>query len=99
MFQRNNKSWPTSSMTFSLFILSCLKLVPPGTKRDQLVASVFDECCSRGLVDTKVIHEIRKFSPKLKNQILQGANLENGIVNTNDIPEHWRSNVGHIHRV
>lgn len=82
-----------NSIFFSLFLMSCLNLVPPGTKRDQLVASVFDECCKRGLVDTKIVLEIRRSSPSLRQQLLQGSNLENGTFQLNDIPMQWRSNV------
>ncbi len=82
-----------NSITFSLFILSCINLVPAGTKRDQLIASVFEECCIRGLVDIKVVLEIRRASPKLRNQILQGVNLDNGVIKICDIPEQWRSNI------
>lgn len=83
-----------NSMIFSLFILSCLNLVPAGTKRDQLLASVFDECCKRGLVDTRVVLDIRRSSPTLRKQLLENTNLENGIIHINDIPQQWRSNLG-----
>ena len=82
-----------NSITFSLFILSCIKLVPPGTKRDQLLSSVFDECCKRGLVDVKIILDIRRSSPLLRRKLLQSANLENGSIHINDIPAEWRSNI------
>ena len=82
-----------SSLDFSLFILSCQNLVPAGTKRDQLIASVFDECCKRGLVSTRIIIDIRRSSPTLRKKLLQTANLENGIIQNNDIPMQWRSNL------
>ena len=82
-----------NSIVFSLFIISCLNLVPPGTKRDQLIVSVFDECCKRGLVDGRIVMDIRKSSPVLRRQLLESSNLMDGYVHINDIPVKWRSNI------
>ena len=82
------------SLNFSLFMMTCQNLVPPGTKRDQLLASVFDECCKRGLVDVNVVVNIKSLSPTLKKQLLQGTNLEYGhFIQIEDIPYQWRVNV------
>ena len=89
-----------NSMSFSQFILSCLTLVGPGTKRDQLIASVFEECCKQGLVDIKIVLEIRRSSPVLRKQLLErggGANLVGGVIKMEDIPMEWRRNV-HLNR-
>ncbi len=89
----NGSNGQPNSMAFSLFLSACLKLVPPGTKRDQLIASVFDECCKQGMVDVGVINNIRRSSPHLRKQLLHNANLENGFIKINNIPKQWRSNL------
>ncbi len=87
-----------NSMAFSQFIASCLNLVAAGTKRDQLVASVFEECCRQGLVDIKIILEIRRSSPMLKNHLLESVGLADGIIRMEDIPREWRCNIRHTSR-
>ncbi len=82
-----------NSMAFSQFIASCRNLVGAGTKRDQLIQSVFEECCQRGLVDVKIILEIRRSSPLLRRQLLDDVNLADGIIELDDIPYQWRCNV------
>jgi hypothetical protein len=74
-------------------LTACLKLVPPGTKHDQLIASVSDECCKQGMVDVRIINNICRSSPHLQKQLLHNAYLENGLININNLPKQWRSNL------
>ena len=82
-----------NSMAFSQFIASCRNLVKPGTKRDKLMKSVFQECCQQGLVDERIILEIRRSSPVLRRFLLEDVNLADGIIELQDIPYEWRYNV------
>lgn len=80
-----------SEIIFATFLRACNKLIPPGQKRDQLIQSVFKECCQHGLVSVKVIINLRMaLSRPVLNQILHGTNLVDGMINLRDIPYDWR---------
>jgi hypothetical protein len=82
-----------NQLHFSTFLLACSNLMPPGENRDILMTSVFDECCKRGLVDVKVILNIRRsLSPIRKVEALRGTNLAIGNVSFDDLPTEWRCN-------
>lgn len=80
-----------NQIMFATFMLACKHLVPYGVKRDQLVQFVFKECCQHGLVDIKVILNLRRvLSPSNLNEALQGTPLSNGMIELTDIPLDWR---------
>jgi len=68
--------------------------MPPGPKRDQLVGSVFQECCRHGLVDIKVILNMRRSaSSRALNELLKGTKLSSGMIEFGDIPQGWQNNL------
>ena len=82
-----------NEIVFSTF-LKCCSLIPGGHQRDELAASIFHECCSRGLVDVKVILNLRRaLSTERLNQVLDGTKLAYGHLEMVSIPKQWKEKV------
>eukprot|EP00554_Chaetoceros_debilis_P007409 CAMPEP_0194072582 /NCGR_PEP_ID=MMETSP0149-20130528/290_1 /TAXON_ID=122233 /ORGANISM="Chaetoceros debilis, Strain MM31A-1" /LENGTH=1273 /DNA_ID=CAMNT_0038752479 /DNA_START=363 /DNA_END=4187 /DNA_ORIENTATION=+ len=82
------------AFVFASFLLACSRLMGAGTKRDGVAQVLFNECRRRGVVDVKVILNLRKMaSPECLRQILKGSRVPVGNIVLDDIPQEWRSNV------
>jgi hypothetical protein len=82
-----------NQIVFATF-LKCCTLVPAGSKRDELVESIFHDCCKRGFVDLKVIVNLRRLlSPTTLQKLLEGTVLARGMVRIEDIPSEWTVNL------
>ena len=83
-----------NEIIFATFLQACHRLVPPGERRDQLISSVFRECCQYSMVNVKVILSLRAaLSPKKLEQTLEGTGLADGLISFKDIPYKWRKRV------
>lgn len=99
----NNNNGP-NNIVFRTFFIACANLVPPGERRDELVRFVFDECCRRGMLDVKIMVNLRRsFSYDLLSSLCSNANsssrisnsdhLARGRIELEDLPPEWRSNI------
>jgi len=87
------ESGSPNQIVFATF-LKCCTLIPSGVKRDELVQSIFNDCCQRGLADVKVIVNLRRLlSPSTLHKVLEGTVLARGMVKIEDIPSNWKVNL------
>lgn len=49
-----------NAWTANMFVKACCNLMPEGSKRDEVVQRVFEDCCSRGIVSDYVVDELQK---------------------------------------
>lgn len=87
-----------NNILFSGFILAYAKLVRDrdNPKNEQLIKSIFNECCKLGLVDVKVILSLRRAtSSNLFSELCMGTKLhtKHGRIDIQDIPAEWRCNI------
>jgi len=99
---KNNEG--PNNIVFRTFFTACANLVPPGDKRNELVRLVFEECCRRGMLDVKIIVNLRRsFSNDLVSSLCSKASsssrisnrdhLARGRIELEDLPLEWRSNI------
>jgi len=80
-----------NSVVFNTFLQSCNNLLVPGKNRDELVSSVFKECCQSGLVNIQILVNLRKtLSQSALEDVLEGTTLATGNIQLDDIPWEWR---------
>jgi hypothetical protein len=75
--------------TAGMFLKACRNLMPEGSKRDEVVQSVFDDCCSRGIVGDFVVNELEMLLSGSMQLELLGGFIEDGV----RIKKEWRRNV------
>lgn len=74
---------------FGMFLKACGNLMPENKKRDAVVESVFQKCCSDGLVNDFVLNEFERASSEALQLEILGGFLEDGV----RLPEEWSRNV------
>ncbi len=87
-----------NNILFSAFILAYAKLVSErdNEKNELLIKSTFNECRKLGLVDVRVIMNLRRAtSTNLFNEMCMGTQLhmKSGRIDIQDIPSEWRCNI------
>lgn len=89
-----------NNITFGTLLKAIANLQSPSEQRDELVRSLFDQCCNDGLVDSFVLSQIRIASPQLYRDLvdepcgLGGPDDDESIDSVlRNIPREWSANV------
>lgn len=77
-----------SSMA-GVFLMACRTLLPEGSKRDEVVQKVFDDCCHRGIVDDYILNELDGLTTGATQLQWLGGFIEDGV----RVKQEWRRNV------
>jgi pentatricopeptide repeat protein len=86
---RSSSEHGIDSSTTGMFIKSCSKLMPVGSKRDEIVKKVFRECCEQGLVNDYVLNQFElATSEGVQLEILGGFSVDGA-----SIPDSWSRSV------
>lgn len=89
-----------NNITYGTLFKAIDNLVPYGQYRENLVRSLFDQCCEDGNVDGFVMAQLRRASPELYRDLVEeprglggpGADMSIASVLQN-IPSEWSANV------
>jgi hypothetical protein len=76
---------------YSLFLKSCMQLMPSNRKRDAVIEAVFNQCCRDGVVDQRIIQQLKVGTSTEMYQTLLGNHMMNIDV---PLPSDWTRNVG-----
>jgi pentatricopeptide repeat protein len=94
------KDEPPNNITFGTLLKAIAHLQPVSEERDELVLSLFDQCCTEGLVDSFVLSQVRIASPQLFRDLvdepcgLGGPDDDDSIHSVlKNIPSEWSANV------
>ena len=85
-----------NNVTFGTLFKAIANLMPMGREREELVQTLFDQCCEEGHVDAFVLSQIRNASPNLYRDIvhepcgLGGDSIDETLRN---LPREWSENV------
>ena len=85
-----------NNVVFGTFLLCCSTLISPeqGGRKDRLIQAIFGECRDLGMVDPKVILNVRRAaSPDLLRSLMEGTNLATGDASFDSIPNKWKANI------
>jgi pentatricopeptide repeat protein len=86
---RSSSELEIDSAITGMFIKACNNLMPEGSKRDDLVKKIFQDCCRQGLVNEFVLGEFGKAaSESLQLEILGGYSVDDI-----SIPKSWSDNI------
>mmetsp|Transcript_3274 Transcript_3274/g.7771 ORF Transcript_3274/g.7771 Transcript_3274/m.7771 type:complete len:527 (-) Transcript_3274:1566-3146(-) len=79
----------STSSTTGLFLQVCHRLMPQGSKRDDLVIKIFNDCSEEGLVSEFVLDEFEAATTEATQLEVLGGFSVDGV----SIPESWSRNV------
>jgi len=95
----SGKHGEPNNIIFGSFLSACSNLIPKSDKRDRLMISVFEECCKMGLVDVKIIINLRKsVSSQVIKNVFKGTTFASGFVNPESIPVKWSENTKRVQK-
>jgi hypothetical protein len=89
-----------NNITYGTVFKAIANLKGPSEERDELVLSLFDQCCMGGLVDSFVLSQVRIASPQIFRNLVDepcglGGPDDDGSINSvlKNIPSEWSANV------
>lgn len=89
-----------NNITYGTIFKAIQKLMPIGEDREELVRTLFDQCCEDGYVDHFVLTQVRYASPQLYRSLVEGpcGLVEPGASTSvesilQNVPTEWTGNV------
>jgi len=89
-----------NNITYGTLFKAIANLMPADDEREDLVRSLFDQCCKEGVVDGFVLSQIRNASPELYRDLIEqpcglgGPDADDRIGTIlNNVPPEWCENI------
>jgi hypothetical protein len=87
--RKDSSTVKVNSSMAGIFLVACRNLLPEGSKRDDIVQRVFDDCCHRGIINDFVLSELDALTNGTTQLRWFGGFIADGI----RIKQEWKRNV------
>ena len=82
-----------NNITYGTTFKAIQNLMPISEKREELVQTLFDQCCEEGYVDSFVLTQLRFASPRLYRDLVEGPCGLGGPGDLRNVPVEWTASV------